>query len=186
MQHILYIPGLGDNSSLTKQRFLLSLWNKNKVIIHFFDPKWHDESETYAQKYSRLIELGSRLRPGEDDLIVIGVSAGGSLAVRYIAENETVTRAYLVCGKLKGSSKIGKPYQERAPALLESVQASESLLLDISESSSAKITVIRPLLDGIVPLEDMLVPGSKRVRLFTIGHTISIVYVLIVYLRIRL
>lgn len=169
------------------QKKLLSLWDQNKVTSHVYDARWHNNEESYDQKYKRLVDFASRVNTSEQgELIVIGVSAGGSLAVRYIAEHETVARAYLVCGKLKGSSKIGKPYQDRAPALLDSVRASESLLLNISKSSSAKITVIRPLLDGIVPLEDMLVPGSKRVRLFTIGHTISIVYVLIVYLRIRL
>jgi pimeloyl-ACP methyl ester carboxylesterase len=187
LKHILYIPGLGDNGSLNSQRMMLSLWSTKKGKIHFFDPKWHDADENYDQKYERLVELGSRLKLGENDqLIVIGISAGGSLAVRYVLENDSVYSAYLVCAKLTGPSAIGRAYQDRSPALLQSVQHSDRLLSGAVHKNSAKITTLRPLIDGIVPLHDMLVPGSKRVRMLTIGHTVSIVYSLLVDLRFRI
>jgi pimeloyl-ACP methyl ester carboxylesterase len=145
-----------------------------------FDSMW-DTDESYTAKYSRLMDFCEEIELGVDEeLTVIGVSAGGSLAIRYLHENPDVDKAYLVAGKLRGSKSIGENYQKRSPALLESVRISEGLLAT-RNGIGADTTVMRALFDNIVPLNDMLIENARRIRIPIIGHTFSIGLALILY-----
>jgi pimeloyl-ACP methyl ester carboxylesterase len=141
-----------------------------------------DTDELYEAKYERLTEFAKGIELGvDDDLIVIAISAGGSLAVRYLYENPHIQEAILIAGKLKGWRSIGTSYQKRAPALLESVKQSENLLGE-PNAIAADVLVVRGLWDGVVPIKDMYIEGADTKILPTIGHTTSIAFALLYYL----
>lgn len=141
-----------------------------------------DTDESYAAKYARLTQFAKDIELGvDDDLRVIAISAGGSLAARYLYENPHIEEAYLVAAKLKGWRSIGASYQKRAPALIESVKQSETLLSE-PNAIAADTLVIRGIWDGVVPIKDMHFDGTETKILPVIGHATSIAFALLYYI----
>ncbi len=178
--NILYIPGLGSEESLNKQRRLMFFWPDDSEIT-IFEPNWAS-SESAEEKYIRLKEFALHLQQkGRDPITLVGVSAGGSLAIRYAYENPNFYHLYLLSAKIKGSGSIGPAFQKRASALLQSVIISEKLLEKNSVIAS-ETTSLRPIFDDVVPTKDMVVAGSKKIILPAIGHTFGIVVALLAYM----
>ena len=92
-----------------------------------------------------------------------------------------MNRVYLLVGKLKGPELIGKAYQDRAPALLESVEAREKILLKHSSKLAIKSLIMRQFIDGVVLIKDMVIEGAQMVRIPVIGHSVAVVWALLVY-----
>ena len=174
MRTILYLPGLGSEKSLKIQRWYLKLRTKNQKLV-FFEPKWHSD-ESYKNKWKRLTKIISQLDP--HSIHVVGVSAGGSLLVRVMSEYEEIKSATCISGKVTNSAGIGQDYRKSAPALFDSVLASENTI-KTDNTHTKKITIFRPFFDNVVPLQDMLVPGAKTKRIFAFGHASGIAIALI-------
>jgi len=177
VKHVIYIPGLSSEKSIHNQKRLMFRWPRN-IRIHTFEPRW-DEKEDHNHKYARLVNIVHEIDIMPDDiLIVIGVSAGGSLAVRLLYDNKRIDHAFLVSGKLKGSGRIGQWYRDNTPALLACVKISEELL-DHPRQIADRTVVVRPLKDNLIPIEDMLVDGAKTKKVFAHHHTVGIVIALL-------
>lgn len=163
----LLIPGLGDEESLYIVKKFWKLRNRN---LDTFDTRWATK-ENADDKFNRLCEFYESIDSKKVELICI--SAGGSLATQLLARYPEITKAIFISTKVKGSTRIGKSFQKRAPALLESVRASE-IALQSADDYHNKVTIYRPLIDNIVPVKDMLVAGAKTKRVIAIGHTFGI------------
>lgn len=179
MKQLLYLPGLGNDTVTQRQFRYLAWWGKlHRTHVTCFDPHWHD-SESYTDKWQRLIDILKALP--HDELTIIGVSAGGSLAIRALDLYPNTKRVTTVCAKLQGAQSIGTNYRLHAPALHDAVRVSEEIILS-GKLPSQKIVTYRSLYDPIVPLKDSVVPGAKKKRLIVIGHTLAIVMYLALYL----
>lgn len=181
MHHILYIPGIGDDKALRLQMKPINRWPKKDIKVHVFRSDWHKKESTEA-KYKRLQSLFSDiLKQQHATMSVMGVSAGGPLAVRLCHDNiQKIHQIYLLVGKLRGSLGIGEAYQQKAPALKTCVAISEELLKKNNNDFSSKTTILWPLFDTLIPLDDMKVSGARYKRLPVIGHSIAIGYALYV------
>ena len=163
------------------QKKLIARWPSEYCKTYVFDPEWSTQ-ENYEDKYKRLRTFADKvIVKNDEEFIVIGASAGGPLAVRYVFDHARVDKAFLLVGKLKGSIRIGRDYRDRAPALLECVRASEAIIEKHSEELAPKTAILRQLFDGVVPLKDMVVDGARRKRFLLLGHTVTIVFALFFY-----
>ena len=172
---VAYFPGLGGASTVAKQLRFLNLLNKlsRKKRYVLFDPKW-ESLESKVDKEGRFHTFMREQAPNK----AIGVSAGATVGVLAMEEYD-LERALLICGKTRGSEKIGLPYQKRAPAFVHFVQQSERAIVSLSEAQKNRTTCFVPIFDGIIETVDMVVPGSRVKRLPTLFHTPSIIYSLI-------
>ncbi|MDO8266016.1 MAG: alpha/beta hydrolase, partial [Candidatus Saccharibacteria bacterium] len=100
-KNILYLPGLGDQNTTERQRKYLS-WKlkKSGITLTFFDPKWSSD-ESYDKKWDRLQDLLNTCNLKQTT--AVGVSAGGSLLMRILADYPDLLNAHSVCGKLQNS-----------------------------------------------------------------------------------
>lgn len=175
IQHrILVIPGLGD---IHATDWIINRWKTEDRHVSLFDPQW-ETSEAYEDKFNRLLSFYDE---SEFETKLVAISAGGSLAVRLLKERPVVVSAAFVSCKVKGSSSIGPKFQKRAPALMEAVKHSESVLSQ-GISFDGKCTIYRPLFDNIVPINDMLVGECRRRRIPIVGHAAGIGAALLFYL----
>jgi len=167
---ILLIPGLGGPETIQRLQNQIDRLNKRRTAkIHVFIANW-ETSETFSDKYSRLrTDYEALGKPP----VLYGISAGGPLAVLLGAEHRHAT-IVTVAGKLKGSRSIGKSFKKSAPALLEAVQNSETLLNTNDEITSRLVTYRPILFDGVVPRGDMTVKGAKKHLIPVPLHTPSI------------
>ncbi len=174
MTTIIYLPGLGGRWSILAQRILLFIHKRPGRRIITFQPKWH-EQESYTAKYARFEHF---IKSKGGNIVLYAASAGGPLAIASLAQLPQIERATIVCGKLSGSATIGQPFRDRAPALYDAVKKSEQLIAQKSSIISKKITILQPIHDGVVPLNDMLVPGAVTKTLPAHSHATAIVLAL--------
>lgn len=179
MKHVIYIPGLGSTKTEKREKQAMALWPKS-IRIHYFPSRWSTE-ETADDKFKRLKDWFAALPIEEgDSRIVVAISAGGSLATRFVYEHD-VARIYFVSCKIKGAASIGASYRESSPALVEMVEASETLL-NQPQHIANKTTIVRPLFDTVIPMRDMNINSAKRHRrLPAVGHVSGIALALLCY-----
>lgn len=179
IENIVFIPGLGEGFLTNLQNKYVRTWKNKNRRIYVFEPRWSSE-EDYENKYSRLTDLIQKIDKNEK-LTIVAASAGGSLATRLLSEIDRISHAHIISGKNSGADIIGQPYKNRAPALVQSVKASEKTLLRAVDYEN-KVTVYKPLTDGVVPLRDMLVGDSTVKRVPAVGHVAGIATALLFYL----
>ena len=177
--NILYVPGLGEGAVLSFQKkysALLNVFRSKHSKIAVFEPRWESD-ENFEKKYKRLLELYETIHP----TIVVGPSAGGALTITLFAEHEELKTAYVICGKLRGSEKIGEVYNKRAPALIDAVKRSE-LHLKSGIGRDIRSFVSKHEYDGIVEKEDMFTEEMRLTTMPVVQHGRAILYWLFRYL----
>lgn len=174
MKNIIFIPGLGDDSSVELQKKLIKRWNKKGRKLTIFYPRWHTD-EPYSDKYKRLLSS-----IGTDKYTVVAASAGTSLAITLLKDiPEQIEEVKLIAGKFRSAKKIGPNYRKRAVALYDAVSASEQALGLLDASQKAKITSYRSIFDGVIPTSEMKIKGANNKLMPIIGHVPSIAYKLL-------
>lgn len=173
MKHyIVYIPGLGDSYDGLR-RFLLFFWRIYGVKVEHVPVKWYD-GKSYQEKYKRVAAAVQNAQALGYTVSVMGESAGGSMAMNIFARNELIHRLISLCGVNSYKTPISPRIFERGPAFKESVS-----ILNASQAGAIKreqqITSITALYDETVPIKSNIIPGARRVTIWSIGHLITIV-----------
>lgn len=173
MKHyIIYIPGLGDSYDGLR-RFLLFFWRIYGVKVEHVPVRWYD-GKSYQEKYKRVAAAIQNAQALGYTVSVIGESAGGSMAMNIFARNESLYRLVSLCGVNSYKAPISPRIFERGPAFKESVA-----LVNASQTGAVKrvqqITSITALYDETVPIKSNMIPGARRVTIWSIGHLITIV-----------
>lgn len=185
LKNILYIPGLGDENTIERQRSVVSKWANGSRRSWFFDPKWHSE-EKLKDKKARLDKLFGEINETGEEIQVVASSAGGSLAVILFAkEKKNINLLTLISTKLIKPEKIGEDHRKSTPMLVEAVSECEKLLYNLTESDRSKITTYRPIYDDVIPTKDMKIKGAKNKVVLAAGHAIGITVALFIFKKIR-
>lgn len=171
------IPGLGGRRAFL--HWMIRNWFKKydvKPVIFPIDWRIDREGELVEQienLKSLVIELSNS---GQEEIYLIGVSAGGSLALNvYLEIPDEILNMVNICGRI--SSK-GKPSLERAarksPLFKESVLRFEELKSQLTFDQRRKVLTFRGLWDGKVPVESCTLPAAINIKLSSIGHWLNI------------
>lgn len=170
--YIIYIPGLGDSYDGLR-RFLLFFWRIYGIKVEHVPVKWYD-GKSYQEKYKRVAAAVQNAQTLGYTVSVMGESAGGSMAMNIFARNESIHRLISLCGVNSYKTPISPRIFERGPAFKESVS-----ILNASQAGAIKrvqqITSITALYDETVPIKSNIIPGARRVTIWSIGHLITIV-----------
>lgn len=103
---------------------------------------------------------------------IIGISAGASVAARALQVfPEVVKRVVTVCGPLDVAHMSENTLVEKYPLLKRSLD-----MLSIGDIKAEKVLTLRPLLDEVVSVRAMQLPGATDKRIAMIGHAISIAW----------
>jgi len=167
---------LGNNSVIERQTRFVNWLNKKRASdsqIHVFPTLWQTD-ESYSDKRRRLSEYNKQ---HPDIQLVYGISAGASLAMSLVLELAPEISYHFVSGKLKNPSTVGSERRKRAPALYDSVVASEQAISAINPGQF-DITCHVGYLDGVLAQDDMVLPQEKFDRIPMINHsaTIAVAY----------
>lgn len=178
MELVIYVPGLGSESILEKQRNITAKWiNPNRDIL-FLEPEWGDVNEDFDSKLERLLKVIKEYDFNKyDKVLFFGASAGGTLGLNLFNSFKDNPKVYFkaICGKIIGPQYIGASYSKPHPALIPSVQYSVNLVEDVLQQEHLdRITSIIPIFDEVVNKKCMKVKGAKIKRQLTILHIPSI------------
>jgi len=176
VEQYLIIPGLGDGLSARK---LFRRWSSRTRQVTVFETNWATD-EPYHAKYKRLLEAYNKIK-SRGPVTLVAISAGGALANRILSENPEVSRAHIICGAITDKYDESRNFLTRAPAIVDSIAASEKALKNVGRYQD-KVTTYRPIYDRVVRLDNMLVGGCDKRRIPAIGHGFSILVALLFYL----
>lgn len=188
MHLIIYIPGLGKERSLARQRWIVCRWNNSNTKAIFLEPKWNDHSEGYDDKLKRLKKTITELEISKYSKITFfGTSAGGTLGLNLFSlfAHYTQTRFVCICGKLTGPNLIGAKYSKPHPALVPSVKHTVRLIKeDLKIDRKDRLLSVIPLYDEVVSNKCMKIEGARHKRQLTFLHVPSIALGITLFRRI--
>jgi hypothetical protein len=179
MSHtVIYFPGLGDEKTDKAQMFMLSFWK-----IYGLNPVYHPmiwiDKKSFSEKLESILEeVDSYIAKG-DKVSLVGVSAGGSIAINvYAQRRKDIYRVACVCGKLKNPQTIRESTYSRNLAFKGSLAELEKSLPSLSNEDRRKILSLSAIRDQQVPPADTIIEGARSGKLPMTGHVKSITYAL--------
>ena len=173
MKHyIIYIPGLGDGYD-TLRRFLLFFWQIYGVKVELVPTKWYD-GRSYEEKYNRVDAAIKKAQQAGYIVSVIGESAGASMAMNIFARHESLHRLVSLCGVNSYKTLISPRIFQRGPAFKESVSLLNTSQADAVKTRATHMTSITARYDPVVPIESNIIPGARRISVWSVGHFTTI------------
>jgi len=186
MQHIIYLPGVGDHKNSKIQIRALKKWKRRGIDTHFHHIYWNDE-DSFKDKLNAVLSLIDELYDKDSSVSIVGVSAGASMAMNaYIERKNKISAVIFICGKIKNSQTLGDDYKKRNPRLFESVSASEKAILKLTNADKAKMLTVQPIYDGTVAIDDGRINGVKHTTIFALLHPIAIILSITIYKRLSI
>lgn len=167
---VIVVPGLGDEAAVSKIRAITKRWGNN-YDVRFFDSRW-ESSEPYENKRQRLNEFAKN--SNDENVSVVAYSAGGALAITLLNVGIKINKLVLISCKLKRPEGIGPKYQKRALALVDAVEISQQTIGKLTQDDKDKIVCMKPLFDGVVDRQDMVIEETENRIIPFVGHGASI------------
>ncbi len=178
----LYINGLGYGNDRPQERIIKWWWNRIEITLKHVRTDWYDDG-TFDEKLATVIKRANAMLDHFDGVVIIGTSAGGSLALNafYNLKDKNVC---LVSSH--GRLKVGwypdtdrrslyrrARFHTKKPlhAFANSVRQAERLLAILTAKDKRRILVLDQLTDLIVPLKTMKVDGATTHHSITLGHS---------------
>ena len=169
--HIIYLSGFGSQYDPLRLRALRH-WRFKGVSVELVPTRW-EGTELFERKLVRIDKAidgaaGKRV-------VILGESAGGSMAVHmYARRPDDIHKVMTLCGKNSHPETVSERYFERSPAFRTSMERLNESIALIPAGRRKRFVSIHPLHDPLVPVRETLLPGCGRVRLWTVGHSVTI------------
>lgn len=127
------------------------------------------DAGTFEQKLARIDRAIDRARGKR--IVIIGESAGGSMAVHmYARRPDDLYKVMTLCGKNSHPETVNPLYFERSPAFKTSMERLNESLAQLTDQQRQRFVSIHPLYDPLVPVRETILPGCRQVRLWVVGH----------------
>lgn len=180
--HVIYVPGLADNSvRKVGQQLVMKWWQARfHVATDYYDVHW--SSGTFNDKLAGLIALIDQWAAKGQTIALVASSAGSSLALQaFVVRREAVGAFVTISGALGPSSDAQAHYLMDNPPLKASLDRNAQALQSLSTADRARVLVVKPAADGVVALHNMDVNGAERLHLPTRQHMWTIAAALTIY-----
>lgn len=173
--YILYVSGFGSRYDIIR-RFLLRFWRIYGINAELVAMRWDDGAD-YDTKLRLLYQAIDKNK--DKNIVLIGESAGASIVINaYANRSKDVYRAMSLCGKNQGAKTVAGRFYSKNPAFEQSIHVADDNVAKLDINHREKFTSIYALYDPVIPAHESIVPGSRQVKLWTLGHLISILLAL--------
>lgn len=182
MIHALYFNGLGNGRTRKRERLALRYLAKYGVQVEHVSVNWY-ASEQLNDLMGRLTTLAKRRLGEHDSLVLVGSSAGGSLALNVFKRvNDKRLSVVTLCSRLQETALA--PWDRRtlprmagigttkaSQLFVESVRYCTSTTVpSLTAADKQRITVVRQLADDVVPRPTMDIAGVQTHTVWAVGH----------------
>jgi len=172
--HIIYVPGIADDAYHI-QSLSIKSWRLHGLHGHLHAMPWLG-SEEYESKHTRLLTLIDELAAKGHTVSLVGASAGASAIINaYVERPDKITKLVHISGKINNPENVGEKIYRENPAFRLSLYRLQASLNRLAEADKAKMLLLYPVADNIVPHEDAVIPGVAENRLAVSGHGFGIV-----------
>jgi pimeloyl-ACP methyl ester carboxylesterase len=168
---LVIVPGLGDD--LMIYQVFARRWQKLGYEVHVISFGWAQKDARLRDKMDAFLARLDAL--GQDELYMIGVSAGGPAAINAFARRGNVRKVIAVCSPLNTMLSL------RNPLLAESIEQTRQLLLHFNDEQKARILSAFALRDSTVHTTLSRPAGIKTLRIPMVVHPAAIFVALMFY-----
>ena len=179
------LPGLGDERAIFSwfYRMVGEWWSRDVVEVRIFKSHW-STSKSYAQKYNELVgEIKAERKKGRA-VVLVGVSAGASLAYLAFAQHAQEVQAFIsLCGFTRLKPGDFKNPQVMKFSWYQAAAAAERAGAALGAEERSRILAIIPKTDNVINPQQQQIEGAKNVQLKMRGHLAVIMTTLLVRRR---
>lgn len=162
--HVIYLPGLGEAYDPFRTT-CLSGWKVYGVSVDFIPLDWTD-GKSFKDKYDEVLLKMKQIK--KKRIVIIGESAGATLAL-YIAKNHPeIARVITICGVVSPKIRLAPRLRRRSPALVSGV-------VELQENDRSVETIsLRAFIDPVVSRQYSIAKGATERVLWSVGHFFTI------------
>lgn len=176
---VVYIPGLGDGYDRVRQ-VVLRNWSSDTVTVCFVPMKWSRDTETFEQKYERIVEILRVARQTNEKVVLVGESAGGAMALYTLRQTEgAIDQVVTVCGYNHGASGLAPHHKTTHPAFYALVPHVDEIVRTMTDQERGRVTTLYSKFDRVVTTEHTLIVGVNARDYTAPGHILSIAWMLV-------
>lgn len=169
--HIVYIPGLGDGYDGFRRR-ALKFWRLWGVQATHVPITWYDGGSMESKL--KLVSKAISVLPENARVVLIGESAGATLALHTAYHNPAVARVITLCGVARRNTPVSQHLRRRAPALSQAVDS-------LPNDEGIDVHSVRALIDGVVGKKYSSTVRARRHTIWSVGHIATITLCLTIF-----
>ena len=174
--HLIYIPGLGDGYDVMRRVGLMT-WRLWGVTTELVPMQWYGGGSIDA-RYDALSGAIDRALLKGRRVVLVGESAGASLAINVASHLLDIYGLMTICGITNPRAEVSSVIRKKSPAFNQSLAR---LGKDVSKLDLSVVCNIRAIVDHVVPRRSSVIPGAKRRTIWSVGHVATIALCLSVY-----
>lgn len=181
--HILYFNGLGRGRARKRELLAIRYLSRHGIAVTHAPIDWY-ASETFDSLLERMCVLTKKELGTHGKLILVGSSAGGSLAINILDRlHDPNLQVVTLCSRLNEQAlpwwdrrtlaRLAGLNSHRSPsqAFFDSVTYSTTTVVPrLSENDKRHIIITRQWADFVVPRGTMGIPGVSVYRVPGLGH----------------
>jgi len=176
--HLLYIPGLGDDN-FGGQKQVVQWWRLYGITGRYMPMHWADGQPLEA-KLTTVLDAIDKLSTASNEIVLIGASAGASVALLAYAERrKQVAAVVCICGKINHPQTVRPAVYSRNPAFKQAMQRLQSILPSLTDDDRRRVLSLHALHDTVVPVPDTIIPGAQHGAIWAVGHALGIIHSLL-------
>ena len=180
--HVLYFNGLGHGKTRRRERLAMRYLAKRGIMVTHAPIDWY-AGESFEDLLPRMVALTRAQLKEHGKLVLVGSSAGGSLAVNILGElHDPRLYAVTLCSRLHEAplawwdwrnltrmARIGG--KQSAPAFYDSViYCGDITMPKLTAKDKRRIVTTRQWADFVVPRRTTSIPGVRMYRVPGLGH----------------
>jgi pimeloyl-ACP methyl ester carboxylesterase len=139
--------------------------------------KWYGGGDL-ATRYATVTAAIDRAQQRGRRVILVGESAGASLAINVASRRPDIHGLMTICGIVNSRAEVSSVIRKKSTAFNQSLAQLE---YDIRELDLAKVCNVRAVVDSIVPRRSSVIPGATQRIVWSVGHVTTVALCLSVY-----
>lgn len=180
--HVLYLNGLTDGHLRRRERLAVRYLAERGIHVTSAQINWRS-GESFDVLFKRLVKLTQAQLKEHGKVILVGSSAGGSMAVNILARlHDQNLSAITLCSRLRLAelswwdrrtlermAYLGTP--KASQAFFDSVtHCNNTAAKQLSKADKRRLILVQQWADFVVPRQTMSIPGVRIYKVSGLGH----------------
>jgi hypothetical protein len=180
--HALFFNGLSDGMTRKREQLGIDYLAMRGIIVEHVGINWRSD-ESFEQLLERVIAITKEKLKEHGKLLLIGSSAGGSLAINVLGKlHDKDLRAITLCSRLHlaklpwwdrrtltrmayiGTPKASQKFYDSV------VYCTETAIPKLTKVDKEHIIIVQQLADDVVPRATMGIEGARVYKVPAFGH----------------
>lgn len=182
---LIIIPPLGVDSYKMGEKFTRDWPRDLQMEVINWPFFWEKDGGSYEARLKRLTDKIEDLIQDDMRVSLLGLSAGGSVAINAFSEKKDgIDSVVNVGGRLRSGEVVfpkSKSENDNNFLFRESVERCEKNIEGLASADKRKILTVRPLWDEFAPINFATISGANNIQNIAFEHILGIILAMTAY-----